>query len=129
MSDYFTKLRIREQAEFQELLKALNRIDDLNPTWTAESISVQKYGKGHRDGIYCALTFCTSDGLKVYLFNQPCWDVCTIRISKGQVMIYAADFRVDGQSYERLRDYIETAALPIQQNQDESKRRDRKSVV
>lgn len=38
-------------------------------------------------------------------------------------MIYAADFRVDGPSYERLRDYIETAALPIQQNQDEEKRR------
>jgi len=73
MDDYLTEQAIRDEAEFQQLLKALSKIDSLRPTWTATSeVKVQKYEDKSHDGIVCSLTFTANDGVTVYLFNQPC---------------------------------------------------------
>ena len=123
MDDYLTEQAIRDEAEFQQLLKALSKIDSLRPTWTATSeVKVQKYEDKSHDGIFCSLTFTANDGVTVYLFNQPCHTTCMVRIYKGETTIYQANLKY-GRSYERLRDYIEAIANPILQYQEEENRK------
>jgi hypothetical protein len=124
--------RQEKAAKYQELEKALKKVEALKFSWKVSDLKPQSSRGRGPSGIYCSLEG-QSGGVAVRLFNQPCWDRSEIHIKSDGVMVYTGsfDYQLYRECRERLRQYIETVANPFLEKQRaaEEKRREEEARI